>query len=396
MNAELFRWARDTAGLDIDTAAKALGLKVDKLRAMELGDVVPTHKQLLNMSKVYRRPLLTFYLPKPPPRGERGEDFRTLPPDRTIADDAVLDALIRDVRARQALIRSLTEDEDEAQPLSFVGSVTMNDGIDAVLSSIRQTLRLDIGEYRQQKTPELAFSYLRDKVESAGIFVLLMGNLGTHHSAIAVETFRGFAIADKFAPFIVINDQDARAAWSFTLLHEVAHLWLGAGGVSGESFEKAIERFCNEVASRFLLPAKEMAGLAISNDTLTPRAIELISDFASSRFVSRPMVAYALFKSQIIDHQTWQRLDSELRKLWLKERAAKKEKDKTNESGPNYYVVKRHRLGDALVGFVARSIEAGSLTPVKAARVLGVKPRSVYPLLKQKAADRANSIGARG
>ena len=28
MNAELFTWARETAGLDLETAAKALGIKV--------------------------------------------------------------------------------------------------------------------------------------------------------------------------------------------------------------------------------------------------------------------------------------------------------------------------------------------------------------------------------
>jgi len=39
-------------------------------------------------------------------------------------------------------------------------------------------------------------------------------------------------------PFIVINDQDARAAWSFTALHEVAHLGLGTTGVSPASITR--------------------------------------------------------------------------------------------------------------------------------------------------------------
>lgn len=396
MNAELFRWARETAGLDADAAAKALGIKPAKLEAIEQGEDEPSRPQLLNMAKVYRRPLITFYLAKPPERGERGEDFRTLPPDRTQADDALLDALIRDVRSRQSVVRALAEEEDEATPLRFIGSCTMKDGTAAVLASIKNELSIDLAEYRRQKTAEEAFGYLRTQAERAGIYVLLMGNLGTHHSAIAVETFRGFAIADPFAPFVIINDQDARTAWSFTLLHEIAHLWLGTTGVSGASFEKAIERFCNEVASNFLLPADELRELNIGVDTTTARAVELITAFANKRFVSRKMVAYGLLKAQRIDMATWRAFDAALFKLWQKEKAAQKEKSRDSESGPNYYIVKRHRLGRALLSFVERSMGAGALTPVKAAKVLGVKPRGVYPLLTAKAAGRLGRDGARG
>ncbi len=396
MNAELFRWARETAGLDADAAAKALGIKPAKLEAIEQGEEEPSRPQLLNMAKVYRRPLVTFYLAKPPERGERGEDFRTLPPDRTRADDALLDALIRDVRSRQAVVRALAEDEDEAKPLRYIGSHTMNDGSDAVLVSIKKTLGIDLAEYRSQKSAEDAFTYLRTQAEGAGVFVLLMGNLGTHHSAIAVETFRGFAIADSFAPFVVINDQDARTAWSFTLLHEIAHLWLGTTGVSGTSFEKVIERFCNDVASNFLLPAEELRELNVGIDTSLARAIELITAFANKRFVSRTMVSYGLLKARRIDLATWRAFDAALFKLWQKERTTQKEKARDSENGPNYYILRRHRLGRALLGFVERSMGAGALTPVKAAKVLGVKPRSVYPLLAAKAAARLGRNGARG
>jgi hypothetical protein len=111
--------------------------------------------------------------------------------------------------------------------------MSVDDGVGAVLSSIRQTIGVDLTAFRAQGSPEAAFALLRSKVETAGVFVLLIGNLGTH-TAIDVAAFRGFALADNIAPFIVINDQDAKSAWSFTLLHELAHLWIGETGVSGE------------------------------------------------------------------------------------------------------------------------------------------------------------------
>jgi len=168
----------------------------------------------------------------PPRKGDRGEDFRGVP-NRDLAHEPLLDALVRDVKARQAMVRSVLEDEEESQPLPFVGSMSVNSGVGTVLASIRQTLDLDLPTFRAQGTAESAFSLLREKVEAAGVFVLLMGNLGSHHTALDTSTFRGFAIADTVAPFIIVNDQDAKSAWSFTLLHELAHLWLGATGISG-------------------------------------------------------------------------------------------------------------------------------------------------------------------
>ena len=39
-------------------------------------------------------------------------------------------------------------------------------------------------------------------------FILLMGILAGHHISIPVETFRGFAIADSWPPFVLMHDQD--------------------------------------------------------------------------------------------------------------------------------------------------------------------------------------------
>jgi Zn-dependent peptidase ImmA (M78 family) len=82
------------------------------------------------------------------------------------------------------------------------------------------------------------------------------------HRPLDVEEFRGFVLSDSHAPVIFINGTDAKAAQMFTLVHELAHLWLGQGGVS--SFREMlpsnneVEIFCNKVAAEFLVPAREM------------------------------------------------------------------------------------------------------------------------------------------
>jgi Zn-dependent peptidase ImmA (M78 family) len=239
----------------------------------------------------------------------------------------------------------------------------------------------DLAEFRARGTVERAFAYAREKVESLGVFVLLIGNLGSHHTDVDVSSFRGFAIADKLAPFIVINDHDAKAAWSFTLFHELAHLWLGATGISGQYGESQLERFCNDVASSLLLRPHELDGLSINETTDERVAARLISEFASARLISRSMVTYRLLLSRRVTQATWRSLTKAFRDDWMASREAQRAKARQREGGADFYVVRRHRLGRKLLDVVGQSMQAGALTPTKAGLVLGVKPRNVAPLL---------------
>jgi Zn-dependent peptidase ImmA (M78 family) len=385
VNHQILRWARETAGMTAVEAARKLSIgdakstpAADRLSAMEGGEIEPSRSLLLKMAQQYRRPLIAFYLDAPPRKGDRGEDFRNVP-DRHRQSEALVDALVRDVRARQRTVRDVLSDDD-AEPLLFVGSMTMEDGVGAVLASIRREIRLDLLEFRAQASPESGFALLRAKVEAIGVFVLLIGNLGSHHTGIEVEAFRGFAIADQIAPFIVINDQDARTAWSFTLIHELAHLWLGATGTSGAFSDVKIERFCNDVAAAFLLPPNELPLARVNPDTELALAAQRIGTFAAERHVSSSMVAYCLLRGGFLTDNTWRALAAQFASQWRASRDAKRERQ-SESGGPNYYIVRRHRLGTALLHFASRALADGSLTPTKASQVLGVKPRSVAPLL---------------
>jgi Zn-dependent peptidase ImmA (M78 family)/transcriptional regulator with XRE-family HTH domain len=387
INPHILSWARETAGLSLADAARKLGIgeargiaPEDRLAAFERGEGAVTRSLLARMAKQYRRPLVTFYLRSPPARGDRGEDFRTLPEQHTQVEPMV-DALLRDVRARQAMVRAILEDDDGSERLSFIGSVSLSDGVDHVARSIRQAMKLDLTEFRTQSSPDGAFALLRESAEQLGIFVLLAGNLGSHHTALDVEVFRGFALADDLAPFIVINDLDARAAWSFTLLHELVHIWLGLTGVSGSYSDTSIERFCNDVASQLLLPRTELGDAVWPVSESVSAFARAIDGFAAERHLSRSMVAYRLFSAGVLSRDQWQALHSIFRQQWQQARAAKREQARDREGGPNYYVIRRHRLGAALLKFVARNLSVGSLSVTKASTVLGVRPRSVAPLL---------------
>ena len=389
VNPDILKWARTTAGFSEEQAVKKLGIKdlkditaINRLTALESGEVIPSRAVLVKMSLQYRRPLLTFYLSEKPRTGDRGQDYRTLPETVEITQKLLVDAVIRDVRSRQALVQSVLEDEDEAVRLPFIGSLKMTQGVDKALSLLTKQLQWNLNEYANQRTIEEAFAYLREKVERAGIFVLLVDNLGSYHTTIDVTVFRGFALADDVAPFIAINANDSKGAWCFTLVHELVHLWLGATGVSGSVGDQEIEKFCNDVASEFLLPAQEMKTLSIDNKTDFARAEDMINQFARRRKVSRTMVAYKLFRADFITFERYEKLKASFKEDWLRAKNDQRLRAKEAKSGPTYYITKKHRVGRALINLVARMMYGGALTTTKAAKILGVRAQNVHGVLE--------------
>jgi Zn-dependent peptidase ImmA (M78 family) len=390
VNPDVLIWARESAGLDLETAARRLGLKETKtalpqeqLQRYEVGAKEPSRPLILKMAAQYRRPLLIFYLREPPKTGDRGEDYRTLTHDVDPAQNAIVDALVRCVRARQEIIKDGLISAQDREPLSFIGSADLDAGSSALASQIIDSAGFSRETYRAACSQEEAFRYIRSRVEGIGVFTLLAGNLGSHHTNIGVEEFRGFALADEIAPFIVINDQDAKVAWSTTLLHELAHLWLGETGISGSAIERTVEKFCNEVASEVLLPEEELAE-HFPFDSLPESGaiISEIDDFARRCKVSSRLVAFRLLRRNSISSVDYALLDTHFQQRYENAKAELKSQAKAIEGGPSYYVVRRHRLGAALLNTSERLLRSGELSTTRVATLLGVRALNVEKLLQ--------------
>lgn len=389
VNPEILIWARETAGLDLEEAASKLGFSnsvkssaIEKLAALEAGNRHPTRNQISAFSRVYSRPLSVFYLAKPPSKGDRGEDFRQTPDARGRRENAMLDALLRNVKARQEMVRDLVADDDDHPKPDFVRSISIHENVQEVAKKISERLGFDHTDISLRRGgPTSLFSRLRDNVENSGVFVLILGDLGSYHSAIPASVFRGFAIADEIAPFIVINAKDARPARSFTLIHEFVHIWLGQTGVSGSistsqpgNNKARIERFCNDVAGEFLLPELTFRDAAVDfkpdDFDGASACIELVAQRWS---VSEPMVAYRFQRMGDLDVATYDLLRAEYDRRWRANLAREREGD----GGPSGHVIRQYNLGSALVDIVYRGFKEKSLTHTKAATLLGSKAISV-------------------
>jgi Zn-dependent peptidase ImmA (M78 family) len=380
VNPIVLRWARESAGLTLPEAAIKLGFNKsknvsaeEKLKALETGAAIPTSSQLLKMSKHYRRPLIAFYLDAPPKRTDHGTDFRNLVDPSSAPEASLLEALLRNIKARQSIVRSALELEDEAKPIPLIGNISIEDGVVSTAGKIRDLIGLDIERYRHTPDIASAFTYLRNCVESTGVFVLIVSDLGSHHSKISLDTFRGFALSDKACPFVVINGNDAKAAWGFTLLHELTHIFLGQTGVSGTGATSRIEKFCNDVASELLLPDFSSSIFGLPKTGNASELLAFIEPTAASLKVSKQMLAYRLFRATKITEASWEEVRALIRQEWIATKFAQRERQKEKEGGPSYYTLVKHRIGSGLIDTVRRLNSSGTLTATRAAQVLGVK-----------------------
>lgn len=192
---------------------------------------------------------------------------------------------IKDVLRKQDWYLEYLQDH-EVLPLPFVGRFSTRSSVLEVVSDLRKVLR--IGEADQQRNHD---DYMRDLIgaaESVGILVMRSGVvLGNTHRKLDVSEFRGFAISDRLAPVVFINSADAPSARLFTLVHELAHIWIGSTGISdgsGQS-DRDEEAFCNAVAGEFLVPQDAFRTIWDMDGAWTSNLAPLAARFRISKWV---------------------------------------------------------------------------------------------------------------
>ncbi len=258
INPGLLRWARERAGM----AREELTAKFKKLPEWETGETLPTLKQLEAFARAVHVPFGYLFLTEPPEERLPISDFRTVEGKaNTRPSPDLLDTLYA-MQRRQAWLREHLA-ENDAEPLSFAASARPSDDPDAIGREMRRVLGIEEGWATGVSTWQDAVNELRRMIEGLGVMAVINGVVGNNtHRRLSVAEFRGFALADRYAPLIFVNGADAKSAQMFTLAHELAHIWLGEAGLSG--FENLlpvgtdVEDWCNQAAAECLVPSREL------------------------------------------------------------------------------------------------------------------------------------------
>ena len=357
---DLITWARERSG--VGTAA--LVKKFPKFREWERGEAQPTLRQLESLAKTTSTPLGYFFLPEPPEDRLPIPDFRTLPGAQPRRPSPNLLETIQTMQQRQGWMREFLIEQGQGV-LGFVGSVSMQDEPIEVAAKMRAALSLANDWARHASSWTEALKLLRDAVEDAGILVVINGVVGNNtRRKLDRGEFQGFILTDEYAPLIFINGADFKAAQMFTLAHELAHLWIGRGGVFNfEEMQPAnneVELFCNHVAAEFLVPEAELRAV-----WRQAQEADEPFQFLARHFKVSPIVA----ARRALDLQLLSRQDFF---EFYREYQQDERRQKRPSGGGDFYATQGTRIGERFASAVIRAVKEGRLLYRDAYRLTGL------------------------
>lgn len=371
LTPRVLRWARERAGLDQTTLAKKVTGKptAERVKQWEKTGML-TFAQVRKLAHATHTPEGFLYLNEPPDDRLPIPDFRTVRDERVRRPSPDLLDTVYMMQRRQSWMRDFLIEEAEPQ-LEFIGSATLNSNPQKVASEIRTTLGVAGGWANDESTWTDALMHLRQKIEAAGILIVVNGVVGNNnYRKLDPDEFRGFVLSDVYAPLVFINGADFKAAQMFTIAHEVAHLWIDREGVSNfEAMQPPpirVEQWCNHVAAEFLVPAAELLEVWNHAKQSTEPYQALAARFKVSTIVAARRV---LDLGLISKKQFFQFYDS-----YQKDERRKKESKKNK--GGDFWNTQNVRVGQRFGTAVVRAAKEGRLLYREAYQLTGLSGRT--------------------
>jgi len=318
---------------------------------------MPTVKQLEDFAHRVHVPFGYLFLPKPPEEKISFPFFRlgTNPKDKPSLN--VYDMILL-MQKRQDWLSDYLRDNGY-DPLPFVGKYNVESDYKEIVEDI--SIHLDLEENKSFSDWEDRQRYLIQKIEDAGVIVVSNGVVENNtHRSIPVEECRGFVLVDDYAPFLFLNAADAPAAKMFTLIHELAHIWVGKSvGVDLNQMLPAddpIEKLCDKVAAEFLLPEK-----------LFDLAWDQEQDF--QKLSKKLKVSPVVLARRALDRNKISKGEF----VGIYKGYMAKFSDKKSGGGGNYYATAKTRVSITFAAHIRQALTSGSLLYRDAYKLTGMK-----------------------
>ena len=378
---ELMRWARERRGISRDQLAKHLRVTPNQVLDWERGDSYPHFGKAINLARVLHVPFGYLFLSDPPSEDVPLPDLRTVTGEPVSKPSTDFLDLLNSVLIKQDWYREYAKKND-ARPLSFVGRYQMTNDIEEVAEGLRDTLSINEELRRQCSSWTDFLVQVVSRSESAGILVMRSGIVGANTTRkLSVKEFRGFVISDPIAPLVFINATDAKAAQTFTLVHELSHIWIGESGISNLEPTEILEQgqhnktelFCDRVTAEVLTPTSDFLNKWRS-DLPRERAVQALArHFRVSTLV---ILRRALELDTISRNEFFALLQVE-QEHWRRK--------KTSEGGGgNFFNTLPARNSAKLTDTVLGALQKRRLMYSDAAKLLGVKVGTLAKLIEAR------------
>jgi len=365
-NPRVLRWARERRGLSVDDVAEKLNQKPEKIATWETGVNSPTVIQARKLADIYERSFLEFFLQEPPRLKERElvPDFRAHRGIDIDANDLGLIDLQEWAEAQRDNAIDLYQEIGEPIPVFPAAlSFAMADDEQIASEQAREAMGFSISDQLRMKASERDQlpNILRAKIERLGVLTLKASELREFGA-------RGLCFV-KFPLPVVVFGNEAPGAQAFTLVHELAHVMLGASGIiSPLSTKSGIEAWCDKFSAAFLMPAQAINQLIGAPPRVPPAFIAdaVIDAAATALKVSQHAMLVRLVHLGYVQESFYWAVKKPLFDAL--------ERNFKSFGRPKYYGSRyKNSLGELYTGLVIEAWSSGRITNHNAAEYMGIK-----------------------
>jgi Zn-dependent peptidase ImmA (M78 family) len=370
----VLEWARRTSGHDVDSAAKRLNVKRERLEAWEQGAAQPTINQLRQLATLYKRPLAVLLLPQPPKDFDALRDFRRTSDQTTEPWSPALHAEYKRAVSQREVLLEL----EEFSPSSLYAAqtdfkVSRDRSPEDAGRELRALLGMDSWSGNTLSNSRNALRAAIRATEGLGVLALQTHDVST-------SEMRGFSISEWPYPVIILNGADWPRPKLFTLLHELCHLALNAGGlcdlheVRGKRSrgEDQLEHYCNQAAASALMPQARV----LAEPGLKKAGSWSIDELAicGQRYgASAEALLLRLINLQVVPWDRYWQLKPDLDAAYAEARQRERERQRAASGGPSYFVIKARNLGHGYVQSVLDAFQSRAISSYDVADYLDVR-----------------------
>ena len=365
INPDIIKWARERSGYTLKEVADSVNKDAETISNWESGSSAPTYAQLEKLADKCKRPIALFFFPEVPQEPDlvnqlalRSSEIEELSPNIRL--------LLRHAAARQISLMELNMGANPAETKIFRDlHAQLDDSVTDLARRTREYLDINVETQASWSDSTTALEIWRDCIEDKGIFVF--------KDAFQNEFVDGFSLVHDQFPVIYLNNSRPHVRQIFSLFHELAHLLLGANGITrgvkigGEK----IERFCNQFAAEFLVPSSDLeTRLDFPNYDNTA-----IGKLASHYKVSRPVILLKLIDQRILKPADFKQKTKNWKEAY--EFNLEKTAESKKSGGGDYYNTRAIYLGYRFMNLAFSRYHQGGCSIEELAGHLNVKVKNL-------------------
>ena len=325
----VMEWARKTAGMSVEDAVECLVAKnvaksitPEIVKGWETGKGAPTYRQLEKVAAIYHRPLIVFYLPKPPEEDDIKSEFEFFPKAQAELLPHQIRFLVRSADNFRLNLYELQRGGQNPAVKKIFDDIRFSASHDTKRAAAKVRRYLNLGDPQQYKNDDAAFEARRQSIEEHGVSVF--------KESFKYNDCSGFCLYDRQFPIIYINNDLPTAQQSFALFYQLALILMKKSGIRfrGKQADAAEELTCAIFAGETLAPEADIKKIVSKDTIFTNKVMELLTAQYS---VSQEVILRQLLNVDLINQKLFDKMNTQLQK---------EQESKKQRQGPANYAVR--------------------------------------------------------